>query len=184
MLLRRRDAICLVIASPLAVRAVAARAQGAELPQRWKATDDPPSVEGIRLGDSRERVLAVLGSPDPSPFPDDPSADLRTMRYRGGALMVAIDRNNAVTRILLSRPEGGALAGFRVGDRLGALLTSWGEPTTSTSTVGRYDTATWRITVKADLASNQVLRLMLGRLPPPPPATPAAAPQAGSPPGP
>jgi hypothetical protein len=183
MILGRRNALCLAIATLLGTGRHAARAQGARLPDRWHVGDPPPEVEGIRLGDTRERVVAVLGAPEPNLLPDDPAADLQTLRYRHGALMVAISRTDGVARILLNRPEGGALAGIHVGDRLGALLVSWGEPTTSTSKLGRYEMGAWTITVRADLGAQAVLKLMLARTPSQPAAaaTPAAA---GSPPAP
>jgi hypothetical protein len=179
MILGRRNA-CIVIATLLAADGRAALAQDVSLPQRWQTGDEPPEIEGIHLGDRRERVAAVLGKPDPSLFPDDPDADPQILVYRGGALMIAIAKADGVMRIMLNRPEGGALAGIRVGDRLGALLRSWGEPTVSRGSLGRYEMCAWSIAVRADLGAQKVLKLMLARtssqpvIPPPaPPVTDA-----------
>jgi hypothetical protein len=182
---RRRALLWLAIATILAPSPRAARAQGAALRQRWHPGDEPPDVEGIHLGDTRERVLAVLGAPDPSPIPDDPAADFSTLSYRGGALLIALGKADGVQRIMLRRAEGGRLAGIGVGDHLGKLLIGWGEPTQSHGSLGRYVMGAWTITVRADFGAQKVLRLMLARTPAqpvtPPPAPPAdtapAAPQ-------
>ncbi len=178
MIFRRRHAMALALAAVLTSACGIAQAQtGIAIPQRWHPGDAPPEIAGIALGDSLTRVVAVLGQPDPDPVPEGPAADQRILRYHDGALLVLLSKTTGVSRVLLNRAEGGELAGIRVGDRLGPLLLSWGEPTFSTSTVGRYDMGSWRISVRADLAAQKVLRLMLARTapqttpPPPPPAT-------------
>ncbi len=165
MTLGRRTALGCGIGMALALAGLQAHAQSA-FPDRWQSGDAPPDFEGIRLGDPRERVLQLFGEPDPSPLGDDPAASLHTLRYRDGALLIATDASNAVARIMLSRPEGGALAGIRVGDRIGAMLRGWGEPTQSRGSVGRYQIDDWTIMVRADLAEQKVLKLMLARMAP------------------
>ncbi len=184
MTLGRRHTLGLAIALALIASRRPAPVRGAQPTVHWQAGDAPPDVEGIRLGDPRERVEAVLGAPDPDPLPDDPTADLSTLSFRSSALLIAISRTEGVSRIMLRRPEGGALAGIRVGDPLVALLIHWGEPTQSHGSLGRYIIGTWTISVRADLGEQKVLRLMLARTPtqptnPPPADTgppPAASP--------
>lgn len=142
---------------------------------RWHAGDAAPDVEGVHLGDTRAQVIATLGEPEPSPLPEDPNADLIGLRYRHGGLLVALTRSGGVVRILLRKPEGGAIAGIHVGDRIGAMLKGWGEPTQSRRAIGRYEMGDWSIRVHVDFADQKILKLMLASAsplrtaPPPPP---------------
>lgn len=146
---------------------------------RWHPGDAAPDVEGVHLGDTFEQVIATLGPPDPSPVPEDPNADKIGLRYRQDGLLIALSRSGGVVRILLRKPEGGAIAGIRVGDRIGAMLKGWGEPTQSRRTLGRYEMGDWSIRVRVDFADQKILKLMLASTPvqpAPPPSPPADMP--------
>ncbi len=128
----RRAALRLVTLTALTLNGTVSPAQTEEAPgSPGQSQDEPPprpgrigdaapSIEGLHLGDTEDIVIAVLGTPDPAP-PGlaDPAADLRTLRYRGGALMIGVSKSDGVVKILLRKPEGGSLDGVRVGDRLG-----------------------------------------------------------------
>lgn len=116
MWLRRRNALQIAFSTLLAGGFFPARGQ--ELKQRWQPGAEPPEVEGIRLGDTREHVQEVLGEPEPWFGENDDVTGMKYLRYRHGALMVTVDASGKVVQILLRRSEGGALAGIRVGDRL------------------------------------------------------------------
>lgn len=160
MHLDRRSALRLTVAAVLTVCGRAAIADEAA-PHLWQPGDAPPAVEGIHLGDTFQQVVAVLGQPDSDSGANLPDADLRTLRYRGGALMVLIGKSEGVLRILLNRPEGGSIAGLRPGGRLSPLLKQWGEPTAGTPRTAKWPMGDWALSVRADLATQTILRLML-----------------------
>jgi hypothetical protein len=137
----------------------------------WRLGDPSPSFEGIHLGDSEDRVLAVLGPPAPKlPTPVDPP--IHVLHYRHGALIVGVSQTKGVVRILLRKPEGGALAGIRVGDRVGAVVRLWGDPPAGHGSVGRFPMGPWTVIVRADMGTQRVMSIVLATtafLPVPPP---------------
>jgi len=149
-------------------------AQPSEAPPRpWREGDPAPSVEGIHLGDSEARAIAVLGQPAATPPGlDDADAAQRTLRYRDGALMIALSKTDGVVKIMLRKPEGGSIAGILVGDRLGRVVHLWGEPTEGAGSTGKWPMGDWTVSVRGDMISNLVVRIMLARTPPPPPPSP------------
>lgn len=176
MVFGRRSALSLGICVLLAA---ARPAPAGPFADRWHAGDAAPDVEGVHLGDTLQQVLAALGQPDRSLVPGA-AAGLQTLSYRHGALLIAIGADNAVSRMMLRSPEGGAIAGIRVGDGLGAMVRSWGEPTYSRGSLGKYQTESWTISVRADIGEQKVLKMMLARTPPPaPPPQPLPDPSAG-----
>jgi hypothetical protein len=157
-----------------------ARAQSPQTasPPLWHVGDAPPSIAGIHLGDTLQTVVAVLGAPDPGPLtPDDP-ADRQTLSYRGGALLLLLGKSEGVLRMQLRKPEGGDLAGIRVGDPAGALVEHWGKPPAGHGSVGLYAVGTWAVRVRA---GRTVVSIMLIRLPSQPAAASATPPSAAAP---
>ena len=133
-------------------------------PQLWRVGESPPDIAGIRLGDSAAKVVAALGPPMPSPVPANAAAPLHAMRYHDGGLIIGVSDTLGVVRILLRRPQGGALAGVRVGDPLGSVIRNWGEPPAGAGSVGRYLMGSWTVSVRGDMGSNRVLSIMLARV--------------------
>lgn len=152
--------------------------QPSDVPARpWEVGDPAPGVEGIHLGDSEAKVIAVLGQPAAAPpGVDYAAAPLHTLRYRGGALMIAISKADEVVKIMLRKPEGGSIAGIRVGDRLGRLVHLWGSPTVGAGPTGKWPMGDWIVSVRADMVTNVVMRIMLARAVPAPVVPPAVVP--------
>lgn len=153
-----RRAMAAWLAGTLAGRAAPVRAQDAAAP--WAPDAAAPEVAGIRLGDPAARVIAVLGEPEPNPL-DDPAAEVRSLRFHDGALMALIGRRQGVARILLNRPEGGRIAGVRVGDPVDAVLAAWGAPSRSNGATGLWLAEGWLLAVRIAGATQTVDKLLL-----------------------
>lgn len=159
----RRLPACRALAALLLALALAtpgpSRAQDAPVPH-WSPDAAPPSVEGIRLGDSAARVIEVLGEPDASPL-DDPNAEVRSMHYRGGALMILVGRRQGVGRILLNRPGGGRIDGVGVGDAVEQVLAALGNPTDGTGATGVWVARDWALAARVRAETRSVDKLLL-----------------------
>lgn len=162
MRVERRGALTLILAA-VAVAATAARAD--DFTAKWHDGDPAPDVEGVHLGDTRAQVIKVLGQPEEwlihGPHVDKTGTEF--LRFRHGALIVSINSEGHVVRIVLRRAEGGSIAGFKVGDRIGKLLWTWGMPTESHGKVGHFVVGDWTITVQADFGTQQILGLVLAQ---------------------
>ncbi len=151
----------------------------------WRLGDPSPSFEGVHLGDSEDRVLSLLGPPAPRlPALVDPP--VHVLHYRHGGLIVGVSRTDGVVRILLRKPEGGALAGIRVGDRVGAVVRLWGDPPAGHGSVGRFPMGPWTVMVRADMGTQKVLSIVLATtaslaVPPSPAAVVLGTPVAAAP---
>jgi hypothetical protein len=89
---------------------------------------------------------------------------MQTLRYRGGGLMIGVSKLSGVVRFLLRTPEGGALAGVRVGDPLGALVQLWDDPPAVHGSVRQYPMGDWTVTVHPDMRANRVQSILLARV--------------------
>jgi predicted Zn-dependent protease len=121
-----------------------------------KATiNAPPSIQGIALGYSLERVYAAWGSP--TSVTGDTVAGLK---YQARGVSVAISPSRGVVLILLLTREAGAVDGIRVGDPIAAARATWGTLAERRDDYIMFDRGTWIMAVGARGASISMLAIV------------------------
>jgi len=135
-------------------------------PHLWKPGDAPPVVNGLKLGDSEQRALDLLGVPDEV----NPTTNGELLEYRTKGIEVTATTKEGVTAIRLLSPEAGTIDGIRVGDIARNVVLRWGAPQMGTGRVAHFGTRDWIISVHlADKESTIVdLTLALNRASPAP----------------
>lgn len=90
------------------------------------------SLDGVALGDSRDHVIRLLGTPEPVPGGDP-------LLYRNGELEIYMDRNSRIITVAggLHLRQAGRLL-LSVGDRDDRILSVMGHPNRE-----RYRQAPW-----------------------------------------
>jgi len=121
---------------------LAASSAGAA-PRPWQARDKPPEVAGVKLGDSEQHALDVLGAPEDVV----PNADSEVLHYVAKGLEVTATKKDGVVAIKLLTPEAGTIDGIKVGDIARDVLLRWGAPTGGQGRIAVFGPPAWTIAV-------------------------------------
>ena len=135
-----------------------ALAQGGEFP--WKARDAPPPVAGIRLGDGRVRLEAVLGKPSHT---QKLGEDVLVLTYRQRGVQVLYAPLDGVAIIYLLTREAGEIRGVRLGDTRQEVVARLGDPPAVAGPMAIYRAGIWGVFVKLD-QDDKVKQLGIGRV--------------------
>ncbi len=141
----------------LLLQVLPAAAQSGAFP--WKAGDAPPPVAGIRLGDGRPRLEAVLGRPSET---QQLEKDAWAFTYRKRGVQVLFTPLDGAAIIYLLNRRAGDIGGVRLGDMQEAVLARWGEPPIIQGDTAIYRAGAWVVVLKLD-QKNRVKQLGLGR---------------------
>lgn len=143
----------------------------------WSPDGPAPDVDGVHLGDRLDRLEARLGPAHANPLTDNPTAEVRSLQFRDGAMLALVGRDKGAARFMLLRPDAGRIAGIGVGATIEQMLGVWGQPSGASGDNAVYSAKSWFIAVTADAQTHRLTRLMLGTtasgvqptdLPPPP----------------
>ena len=137
--------------------AFVAIAPAAAEPRPWKASDKPPEVAGIKLGDSEQHALDVLGAPDEV----TPNADSEVLQYVAKGLEVAATKKDGVVAIHLLKPDAGSVDGIKVGDIARNVLLKWGAPSGGRDRTAEFITSRWTISVRLSNKEPTIIDLTL-----------------------
>jgi len=140
----------------LVLQMVPIQAHGAGFP--WKAGDPPPSVAGIRLGDTRERLDEVLGPPTTTQQLGEGAFGLS---YRKRGISVGWASGDGVAMIFLNERYAGDIDGVRIGDTQGSVIARWGDPSSAQGETAIYRAGRWGVVLKLDQDA-KVVQLYLG----------------------
>jgi len=127
----------------IALGALLAISSAGAAPRPWQASDKPPVVAGIKLGDSEQHALDVLGAPDDVV----PSADSEVLQYVAKGLEVTATKKEGVVAIRLLTPDAGAIDGIKVGDIARDVLLKWGAPSGGQGRIAVFGPPAWTIAV-------------------------------------
>jgi hypothetical protein len=130
-------------------------------PRPWQVSDKPPVVAGIKLGDSEQHALDVLGAPDDAV----PNADSEVLYYNAKGLEVTATKKDGVVSIKLLTPDAGAIDGVKVGDIARDVLLKWGAPTTGEGRIAVFGPPAWGIGVHLAEKDPTILDLTLAYRP-------------------
>jgi hypothetical protein len=137
---------------------LAVAAQAGEFP--WKAGDAPPPVAGVRLGDGRVRLEAVLGRPSST---EKLGNEALVFTYRRRGLQVIYAPLDGVAIIFLQTRAAGDIGGVRLGDKREDILARWGKPASVRGPTAYYRAgSSWLVLLKLD-ENDRVKELGLGR---------------------
>ena len=137
---------------------VTASAQGGEFP--WKAGDAPPPVAGIRLGDGRVRLEAVLGKPSAT---QKLGEDISVFTYRQPGVQVLYAPLDGVAIIYLLSREAGDIRGVRLDDTRQEVVARLGDPPSVAGPMAIYRAGSWGVFVKLG-EDDRVKQLGIGRV--------------------
>lgn len=126
-------------------------------PRAWKTSDKPPEVAGLKLGDTEQHALDVLGAPDEV----TPNADGEVLQYLEKGLEVAATKKDGVVAIHLLKPEAGSVDGIKVGDIARNVLLKWGAPSGGLDRVAEFGTPRWTISVRLSAKEPTIIDLTL-----------------------
>jgi len=141
----------------LLLQVLPAAAQGGAFP--WKSGDAPPAVAGIRLGDDRARLEAVLGKPSET---QKLGEDAWAFTYRKRGVQVLYTPLDGAAIIYLQSRAAGDIGGVRLGDAREDVLARWGNPSSGQGETALYLAGSWVVVLKLD-QNGQVKQLALGR---------------------
>lgn len=130
-----------ILASGIGAMLLAA-APAPQKPVPWKAGDAPPTVDGVKLGDTEQRALDLLGVPDEV----NSTTTGELLEYRTRGLEVTCTKDGVIAMRLL-KPEAGSIDGISVGDTARAVILKWGAPTGGTDRTAEFGTPAWIIAV-------------------------------------
>jgi hypothetical protein len=139
---------------------VLSAAQAPEFP--WRAGDVPPSVAGLRLGDTRASIDSVLGRPDGVQDLGDGRAFFDYEKSHG--LIVGFTPADGVALIQLLKAAAGQIDSIQVGDSLSTAARRWGAPAVSKNHVAIYRAGWWGVVLYLDDSNTHVKMLTLGRV--------------------
>jgi hypothetical protein len=141
-----------------ALLALPAAAQSGAFP--WKATDPPPALHGLRLGDSRARLDSLLGAPDNT---QQLGEGVVAYDYPRVGLSVVYSDADGVSIVYAETRDAGSLDSIRVGDPPSAVVRRWGQPTEANGTTALFEARSWIILIEADSTGQRVTRIGVGR---------------------
>ncbi len=141
----------------VALSALLAAGSAVAAPRPWQASDKPPEVAGIKLGDSEQHALDVLGAPDDV----TPNADGEVLQYVAKGLEVAATKKDGVVAIHLLKPEAGSIDGIKVGDIARNVLLKWGAPSGGRDRIAEFGTPRWAIAVRLSNKEPTIIDLTL-----------------------
>lgn len=141
----------------LSIQVLPAWSQGGVFP--WKTGDAPPLVAGIRLGDGRVRLEAVLGKPSGI---EKLGEDVRAFAYRKPGLEVLYAPLDGVAVIFLQTRQAGDIGGVHFGDSRKEVLARWGDPASVRGETAYYRAGDWVVILKLD-NHDRINQLGLGR---------------------
>ena len=127
----------------VALGASLAAASAGAAPRPWQASDKPPVVAGIKLGDSEQHALDVLGAPEEVA----PNADSEVLQYPDKGLEVTATKKDGVIAIKLLTPEAGEIDGVKVGDIARTVILKWGMPSGGQGRIALFGPPIWTIAV-------------------------------------
>ena len=145
------------IFATVALGALLAAASAGAAPRPWQASDKPPEVAGIKLGDTEQHALDVLGAPDEV----TPNADGEVLQYITKGLEVAATKKDGIVAIHLLKPEAGSLDGIKVGDIARNVLLKWGAPAGGRDRIAEFGTPRWAIAVRLSNKEPTIIDLTL-----------------------
>jgi hypothetical protein len=119
-----------------------AAAPAPQKPVPWKTGDAPPTVNGVKLGDTEQRALDLLGPPDEA----NSTTTGELLEYRTRGLEVTCTKDGVIAMRLV-KPEAGSIDGISVGDIARAVILKWGVPTGGTDRTAVFGTPAWIIAV-------------------------------------
>ena len=126
-------------------------------PFPWKAGDKPPVVAGIKLGDTEQHALDVLGPPDDV----NASAMGELLEYGAKGLELTATKTGGVVAIRMFKAESGAIGEIKVGDIARDVILKWGAPQGGEGRVAQYGTDNWIVIVHLADKSPEIVELTL-----------------------
>jgi hypothetical protein len=143
-----------ILALGSALLIVTAAAAG---PFPWGARDKPPAVAGVRLGDSEQHALDVLGPPDDV----NSSAMGELLRYDAKGLELTANKAGGVVAIRLFNAEAGAIGELKIGDSARDVLLKWGAPPGGEGRLALFGTDNWIVTVRLADKESAIVEMTL-----------------------
>jgi hypothetical protein len=128
----------------------------------WKKGDPSPTIAGITLGASRERLKELFGEPSQV---QNLGEDSVAFVYKPQGIMALWAPLDGVAIIYVQTREASDIGGVRIGDTKGDVLARWGMPSTIQGATAIYRAGSWGAIVRID-TTNHVSQLSLGILSP------------------
>jgi hypothetical protein len=125
-------------------------------PRPWKTGDEPPTVNGVKLGDTEQRALDLLGVPDEV----NPTSNGELLEYTTKGLEVTATKDGVTAIRLLSR-DAGSIDGIRVGDIARAVVLKWGAPQGGSGVEAQFGPGPWVIVVRLAAQDPTIVDLTL-----------------------
>jgi len=124
----------------------------------WTRADAPPTVVGLRLGDTRATVETTLG-----PAPElRPAGVGVALEYPELGLSILLDAGSNVSMIYLLSRAAGSIDGARVGDAREQVIARWGEPPLVQGAQAMYPAGDWAVVMELG-EQQRVISISLGR---------------------
>ena len=136
--------------------ALLAAAPAPAKPVPWKPGDQPPTVNGVKLGDTEQRALDLLGVPDEV----NPTSNGELLEYTTKGLEVTATKDGVTAIRLLSR-DAGSIDGIRVGDIARAVVLKWGAPQGGSGVEAQFGPGPWVIVVRLAAQDPTIVDLTL-----------------------
>jgi hypothetical protein len=111
-------------------------------PIPWKAGDVAPNVNGVKLGDTEQRALDLLGVPDEV----NSTSDGELLEYTTKGLEVTCTKDGVIAIRLLA-PGAGSIDGIKVGDIARDVMLKWGAPQGGAGRIAQFGPGPWVIVV-------------------------------------
>jgi hypothetical protein len=106
----------------------------------------PPTIAGVKLGDSPAAVIRVLGKAD-----DTAAVEAGVLwHYQSRGLVVGVDPKAGVAFIALMTPSAGDIEGVRVGDTVPAARAKLGNPSDVQQDSMIFDRGSWLLHIEID----------------------------------
>jgi hypothetical protein len=111
-------------------------------PRPWKTGDEPPAINGVKLGDTEQRALDLLGVPDEV----NSTSSGELLEYTTKGLEVTATKDGVIAIRLLS-PGAGSIDGIKVGDIARTVMLKWGAPQGGSGRIAQFGPGPWVIVV-------------------------------------
>ncbi|HTT98487.1 MAG TPA: hypothetical protein VMF58_10585 [Rhizomicrobium sp.] len=126
-------------------------------PFPWKAGDKPPAIAGVKLGDTEQHALDVLGAPDD--VNASPMGEL--LEYPAKGLELTATKAGGVVAIRLFKAEAGAIGELKVGDTARDVILKWGAPESGQGRLAQFSTNDWLVLVRLADKESTVVEMTL-----------------------
>ncbi len=111
-------------------------------PVPWKTGDVAPTVNGVKLGDTEQHALDLLGPPDDV----NSTSNGELLEYTTKGLEVTCTKDGVIAIRLLA-PDAGSIDGIKVGDIARDVMLKWGAPQGGSGRIAHFGPGPWVIVV-------------------------------------